>query len=818
MSDKPIFLTDQRLSLLKPGHSPLENLNVAAAEKRRDRGGFQAEAGLSPWEEDFSRDAWLAHHRTIVVADAGLGKTWNLRWFSRRVHRARDGFIPFFLSIEDLPGLPPDGKHDPIYAALLAEWRKAAGCGEESQLSSKDAIEILKELRAEGRLILVLDSLDQALSKVEAVQTLQTLMTHPDWKACPMVVSTRPHALTSQWENVFAPVAGDSRFIRVEEMDGKQQKFLLGTIPGEDGQPVSRYSLIPDEGKRLLGVPRVIELIRNLGTDPAKYQHLKTMTDVYWTCTNEMLLEGLKAKKAGNEVEWNVDLEGVVPEEFREVQRDIARNIFGAVAFKMMCADDEKPNLAFVPKAECTAFLRGVSSLIQNTRARHKNEEREEELDGLGCASGYKGFLRNFTAITALNSGQMDSYLMDSAGRRNSDLKFRNPTMQAFFAAVWVCRHGTPDDLERLKGWVVSPWDDRFGQYQEFWRFVSELGGTGRWDPSAVRNDLWVDVIGVVYRSPVRMCQFIWRSWDRMEELNAKARAEFLAEFPAIRAGKHGADKKRIADEMMEGIKDEKSGEMMGGFIPLVGNPKLKDKGDTGTFWMGAAKSMSQWPPRIFDPADPPPVDSEAYDEEFPPHQVTLTPFALHRYCVTNAEYELFDVDHEKQREFTGKLSVEELARHPVVNVDWWDGWVFAAWCGCALPTEAQWEYANRAGTRTPFAVGDGQTLTQEVCNFGYEIERTIAVDGLPANAWGFFQMTGNVREWCADWYDNTFYGRSPPTDPVGPESGSLRVSRGGSWFISARGCRAAYRGRLSPGNRDYDLGFRLAAGPSGSS
>ncbi len=802
MSDKPIFLTDQRLSLLKPGHSPLENLNVAAAEKRRDRGGFQAEAGLSPWEEDFSRDAWLAHHRTIVVADAGLGKTWNLRWFSRRVHRARDGYIPFFLSIEDLPALP-GGHHDPIYAALLAEWRKAAGCGEESQLSSKDAIEILKELRAEGRLILVLDSLDQALSKIEAVQTLQTLMTHPDWKACPMVVSTRPHALTSQWEKVFAPVAGDWRFIRVEEMDEKQQEFLLGTIPGEDGQPVSRYSLIPDEGKRLLGVPRVIELLCNPKLTWQDFQNFKTQADVYWKCTGELLLEGLKADAAGDTLGRSQP--GKLPESFRPFQQSLARSLLGAIAFEMYCDDCGQPNLSHVDVGAVDSFLGKVCDRVEAARDEHKTAKRREDARILDMTN-YEQFCRNFDAVTHMNAGPLDSYLMDAAGRRNSDLKFRNPTMLAFFAAVWVCRHGTPDDLERLKGWVVSPWNDRFGLYQEFWRFVSELGGTGRWDPSAVRNDLWVDVIGVVYRSPVRMCQFIWRSWDRMEELKAKARAEFLAEFPAIRAGKHGADKKRIADDMMDG------------FIPLVGNPKLKDKGDTGTFWMGSAMSMSQWPPRIYDPADPPPVDSEAHEEEFPPHQVTLAPFALHRYCVTNAEYELFDVDHEKQREFTGKLSVEESARHPVVNVDWWDGWVFAAWCGCALPTEAQWEYANRAGTRTPFAVGDGRTLTQEVCNFGYEIERTIAVDGLPSNAWGFFQMTGNVWEWCADWYDNTFYGRSPPTDPVGPESGSFRVFRGGGWSDGARYCRAALRGGYSPDGRGSVLGFRLAAGPSGSS
>ncbi len=136
------------------------------------------------------------------------------------------------------------------------------------------------------------------------------------------------------------------------------------------------------------------------------------------------------------------------------------------------------------------------------------------------------------------------------------------------------------------------------------------------------------------------------------------------------------------------------------------------------------------------------------------------------------------------------------------------------------LPTEAQWEYACRAGTSTPFSFGT--TITTEQVNFdgnhpygggsrGSYREKTVAVGSLPPNAWGLYEMHGNVWEWCADWYGE--YAAGAQTDPVGPSKRPVRVVRGGSWGISAQGCRSAFRGWIEPGYRDLILGFRLAPG-----
>ncbi len=124
------------------------------------------------------------------------------------------------------------------------------------------------------------------------------------------------------------------------------------------------------------------------------------------------------------------------------------------------------------------------------------------------------------------------------------------------------------------------------------------------------------------------------------------------------------------------------------------------------------------------------------------------------------------------------------------------------------LPTEAQWEYACRAGTKTAYWYGN--TADSNKMNYDdYIIDKTTPVKCYDPNAWGLYDMHGNVWEWCLDWYDED-HPSGTVTDPVGPNSGSSRVCRGGSWFDSARGCRSAYRGWYVPGDRNYDLGFRV--------
>ena len=134
------------------------------------------------------------------------------------------------------------------------------------------------------------------------------------------------------------------------------------------------------------------------------------------------------------------------------------------------------------------------------------------------------------------------------------------------------------------------------------------------------------------------------------------------------------------------------------------------------------------------------------------------------------------------------------------------------------LPTEAEWEYACRAGTTTPFWWGE--TITPRQANYHGDVpynggptgefrQKTVPVDAFEPNPWGLYQMHGNVLEWVQDRLAN--YPSEPQTDPIYDQSGSLRASRGGSWHFGAGGLRAACRGRYGPGFRVVLLGFRPA-------
>ena len=125
---------------------------------------------------------------------------------------------------------------------------------------------------------------------------------------------------------------------------------------------------------------------------------------------------------------------------------------------------------------------------------------------------------------------------------------------------------------------------------------------------------------------------------------------------------------------------------------------------------------------------------------------------------------------------------------------------------GYRLPTEAEWEYAARAGTTSAYSFGS--TITTSQANFNNNVGRTTRVGSFAPNAWGLYDMHGNVREWCWDWFGT--YPSSSETDPVGPSTGADRVLRGGSWFDTAAITRSAFRSNNTPIDRNFIIGFRV--------
>jgi sulfatase modifying factor 1 len=253
-------------------------------------------------------------------------------------------------------------------------------------------------------------------------------------------------------------------------------------------------------------------------------------------------------------------------------------------------------------------------------------------------------------------------------------------------------------------------------------------------------------------------------------------------------------------------------------------------------------------------------------DGEVPVHDVELSAFSVDRRTVTNEQFELFveSTGHVTDAErfnwsfvFGGLLpdefpdtaavasapwwrqvigadwrhpegphsNVAERLDHPVVHVSWADAAAYCEWSGTRLPTEAEWEYAARGGlSGRRFPWGDelepGGTHRMNVWQGRFPAENTLGdgyigtcpADAFDPNGYGLFNMTGNVWEWCADWFDTDYYRRSDTIDPRGPVTGTRRVMRGGSYLCHESYCRryrVAARSSSTPDSSTGNVGFR---------
>jgi sulfatase modifying factor 1 len=200
---------------------------------------------------------------------------------------------------------------------------------------------------------------------------------------------------------------------------------------------------------------------------------------------------------------------------------------------------------------------------------------------------------------------------------------------------------------------------------------------------------------------------------------------------------------------------------------------------------------------------------------EKPVHSVTVSDYSMSKTEVTFEQYDLFC-------DATGsdKSDDEGWGRgtRPVINVNWHDAVAFCEWMSKVtgktyrLPTEAEWEYAARGGNKSKgYTYSGGNDLDAVGWYYKNSGRKTHPVAQKQPNELGLYDMSGNVWEWCSDWYDKVYYSDSPQTDPQGSNSGSRRVLRGGSWDGIVSLCRVAGRGRLNPGSRHfYRYGFRL--------
>jgi formylglycine-generating enzyme required for sulfatase activity len=267
---------------------------------------------------------------------------------------------------------------------------------------------------------------------------------------------------------------------------------------------------------------------------------------------------------------------------------------------------------------------------------------------------------------------------------------------------------------------------------------------------------------------------------------------------------------------------------------------------EAGEFTMGTTPAQIELLLKLF-----PDAKREDFSAEQPAHTVRISkPFLMGKHKVTISQFHSFvaatqypaDADADSRQGAKPRPWFPQAEDHPMVNVSWNDVHAFCDWLSAKengrvryrLPTEAEWEYACRAGTTTLFPNGDDPEKLALIANVADASARrrypdwnwTIKADdghvyaspvgAFAPNAWGLYDMIGNVWEWCEDGYDANYYKslESPCVDPKGPGQSASRVFRGGCWFITPKRCRPADRGAFGPAFRCSFLGFRLVADP----
>lgn len=249
----------------------------------------------------------------------------------------------------------------------------------------------------------------------------------------------------------------------------------------------------------------------------------------------------------------------------------------------------------------------------------------------------------------------------------------------------------------------------------------------------------------------------------------------------------------------------EKTIELVSSILKLLGRntPQMENgpdcvpikmiKVEGGTFIMGATLEQGK----------------DADDSEKPKHKVTLSSFELSEAPITVAQYR--EYCKATGAKMPAAPSWGWIDNHPIVNVSWHDANKFAEWKGCRLPTEAEWEYAARGGNLSKHYKYSGSNCPDEV---GWFADNTGGTGTRPVraqktNELGLFDMSGNVYEWCNDWkYEFT---EEEQINPMGPEEGFIKASKGGSWHSSTKSLRVSNRDDDPPEFYSYNVGFRIA-------
>ena len=660
-------------------------------------------------------------HRTVLVADSGYGKTVRLRWIRYELSRQRSRLIPVLLNVDQLPGSD---------AHLLEILQRQL-----SEANQPFELRTIDRWRKSGRILLLLDAADQ----IRELETLTKLLKDPLWQRCPIVIAGRPEVIHTH-RDTFSKV--NSQFVRPTELTNDQLQGYTGS---------ERFSQLEhlEDGLEILRNPRVAWYLGYVIETP-KLKQLRTASDVFESATGHLLLQGLRNPEA-----WRLGLACSLQERTERTtpppafqpnpdsQVERAHRLLSAIAFEQMLLPPEftaveghPPNFSGVNCDELPEFRTKVFERIRHHDSRYFDKLIGRDLFDvdLQCLSA---------ANAAITRGLLD---VEPLWR---EIRWRNKSLQEFYAARWLSNHATEEDLRYLTARRYHPLiKDTFWFY---WveRYLCEMprraGEQKRWayavEPFFRPGD---GTVAGTHRS----CEMIFRAWPRLDELATRpnrhetvVRNAFLGEFEtsilsgARDANWHASGKRALqpsaaAKELQESFVDIPAGRFhmgapddrqgMGTQLRQRWEEKIKNFSTLDAFLedrMQMYKEYSrtdaqliqfyrkQWT-AVFNQGVQY-LENWAFPHDETPEsdceELDIAAFQLSRYPTLNRWYRLFDPGHGADGSpYQDYKAISGSEDRPVIYVDWYMSWCFALFChwdgqSCELPGEDQWEYAAKA-------------------------------------------------------------------------------------------------------------------------
>ena len=768
-------------------------------------------------------------NRLALFGESGTGKSMFLVYCEQQIAIADDQVVPIRLGGGPLPAgddrrpevrkrlpllsdfnwtaKPEDVLHD-----LADSLTHPLLPGDTTHLERRDW---LLRLVRQGRVVFLLDALDQTRKTLDG---LSKFLQSDAVSACPVLMSGRPETQQTR-ASVFSQADWD--LVWVDPFDEDRIRRFLGDRAGALVPTRHQNALHQtDEDRRkvqlseLLKTPILLHELREL-VKAEKLKGLKNRENVYAEALKRLIVKGLASARDSEsqhtgwtqqsvarrlrEAAWQTihaeaavadtateDFTGVIAgdafEKFKEDNEGILSALAQIDVATLESLFDEQgfTSLAWRHFSFCEYFA-GVH-LAEMSRA-----EREACLTRNARDPRWRWIFR-FALCWAERERQQEilfqlAYDLIRYGNpfvvydALDEDRLVLPVAASHVAASLrgVGRPIQPVELDRLCRWLVHCDRSSATDYRAAWKV--------EWPwPSVDRGTL--DVLKSLFQRAYRNSRCLYPAWELLSSsTDSRAvaiRQDFLGEFDRLRGDEGDAQSRQAAQELVS---------------EFVRCPRDK-RNDRDPFLMGSREG-----------------ERGAHQHERPQHSVIVTPFELRTTPVTNAQFEFFDASHAFLR---NQYSPDDHC--PVIYVNWYMASMFCLWLGrgCRLPTEAEWEYACRAGTTARYYTGDTEADLAEAGWYAANGGRTQPVGGKAANAWGLYDMHGNVWEWCQDWFSATYYEQSPKVDPRGPEEGALRVSRGGSWDYVGRHCRSAFRDWVWPERRNCILGFRVARSLSG--